>query len=684
MMAAVPTAAGSLWRRLWRGMRWASDPLGVGRGPLSPANGVRAGVIFLVPFLLALPGDSLDGSTSVGIAGLLVTLTDVGGPRRVRVTLMALATVWVTVAVVLGVLAGVQALWVQVLLLLVLVAGVTTWSSIGAIGVTAALAATLAAISGLAYQDSTVAWETGAQYALGGAWAIAVALAMPWVNPERAALRRTQAALAGVADHLDAVRAAGRSSVARSEAAATQALRAAREAIAVLAANRGGTVASSRLLLLLREASRTLHDAGAVAAEEDGEGADARRSDALLNASAEALRAVGLTVAEEEGSVDVTRLHAAIAGLPDTRDGAVEGAIARRVAATAEEGFVWDAALLPLRGVARGDTVGASPIAREMRRFALLRSLFSPRSTVFRYAVRLGAAVALAYGIGVALNPDYGQLAAVGALPVLQPNVGGTLREGLKHSLSVIILIAIAAGVVEVVDNPDALSLIAAALVVGVFALERMSFGAFVVLLAPLAVIIAAIVDPDHRAAVLLEVAFALLGAAVAIVVGYLVFPRGERTLLPSQIAAALATARGYLAAALDPDTPDESVARARVEAEIGRINAAAALMRAQGGSRDRLADPEPLETVLASDAELIDAAAVLRHSPAEASAVGVWAVEALSALEEAADGGRAPGPLPARPSRAGGAAAAAALIRGVEGIDDALRRMAHGARQGS
>ena len=454
MMAAVPTtAAGSPWARLWQGMRWASDPLGVGHGPLSPANGVRAGIIFLVPFLLALPGDSLDGSTNVGIAGLLVTLTDVGGPRRVRVALMALSTVWITIAVVLGVLAGVGPLWLQVVLLLVLVTGVATWSAIGAIGITAALAATLAAISGLAYQDDTVAWETGAQFAIGGAWAIAVALAMPWVNPERRALRRTQAALAGVADHLDAVRGTGRATAAATEAAAAQAVRAARGAIAGLS-NRGGTIASSRLLLLVREAARTLQDAGSVAGGADGRGDRGEDSDALLTASAQALRAVGLTVAEEDERVDVDRLQAAIAQLPPTHDGAVEGAIARRVAATAQEGFVWDAALLPLRGVARGDSVGSSPVARQMRRFALLRSLFSPRSIVFRYAVRLGTAVALAYGIGVAINPDFGQLAAVGALPVLQPNVGGTLREGLKHSLSVIILIALAAGVVMVVARP--------------------------------------------------------------------------------------------------------------------------------------------------------------------------------------------------------------------------------------
>ncbi len=674
MMAAVPTAAGSLWARLWRGIRWASDPLGLGHGPLSPANGIRAGIIFLVPFLLALPGDTLDGSTNVGIAGLLVTLTDVGGPRRVRVTLMSLATVWVTVAVVLGVLVGVGPIWLQVVLLLALVTGVTAWSAIGAVGITTALAATLAAISGLAYQDSTVWWETGIQFAAGGVWAIAVALAMPWVNPERRALRRTQAALAGVADHLDALRGAGRATAAASEAAAAQAVRTARGAIAALS-SRGGTVASSRLLLLVREASRTLEDAGTVAGDRPGEAGEP--VDALLGASAQALRSVGLTVAREDAHVDVDRLHEAIERLPHTREGAVEGAIARRVAATAREGFVWDAALLPLRGVPRGDSVGATPAALRMRRFAIVRSLFSPRSLVFRYAVRLGVAVAFAYGIGVAINPDYGQLAAVGALPVLQPNFGGTLREGLKHSLSVIILIAIAAGIVMVVENPDALAVIATVLVVGVFALERMSFGAFVVLLAPLAVIIAAIFEPDHGHAgpIALEVSFALLGAAIAIVVGFVVFRGGEVHAMPAQVAAALGTARAYLAGALDPSTPDDAVAGARVEAEIARINAAAAVMRARGED-GHVSDPEPLETILASDAELIDAAAVLRDAGTGAGAFAPWSAEALAALEAAAARGQAPDPLPPRPG-VPGTDAVSAIVRAVEGIDDAMRRLA-------
>ena len=673
MMPPVPSAAGSPWAPLWRAARWLTDPLGVGQGPVSPANGLRAGIIFLVPFLLALPADTLDGSTNVGIAGLLVTLTDVGGPRRVRVTVMLLSTVWVTVAVVLGVLVGVGPLWLQVLLLVVLISGVTTWSAIGAIGTTAALAATLAAVSGLAYQDSTVAWETGVQFAIGGAWAIAVALAMPWVNPERLALRRTQAAFATVADHLEAVRGAGRTTAAATEAAAAQALRAARGAIAGLG-NRGGTVASNRMLLLLREASRTMEDAERL----DRDPAAAGGGD-LLRASAEALRAVGLSVTDENAAVGVERLNAAIAELPPTRDGAVEGAIARRVAATAHEGFVWDAALLPLRGMARGDTVGASPVAREMRRFALLRSLFSPRSMVFRYAVRLGVAVGLSYGIGVAINPDFGQLAAVGALPVLQPNVGGTLREGVKHAISVLVLVAVAAGIVMVVHSPDALSVIATAMVVGVFALERMSFGAFVVLLAPLAVIVAAIYDPEHDSTILQEVGFAMLGAVIAIVVGYLVFRRDEDRALPAQVAAALGTARAYLAGALDPASSPEAVARARVEAEIGRINAAAALMRAQGERHLRLDDPEPLETALASDAELIDAAAVVRASGADPGAAGAWADAALAGLEEAAGRGQAPDPLPPRPD-VSGTDAVNAVVRAVEGIDDAMRRFARGA----
>jgi uncharacterized membrane protein YccC len=294
---------------------------------------------------------------------------------------------------------------------------------------------------------------------------------------------------------------------------------------------------------------------------------------------------------------------------------------------------VWDAALLPLRGVPRGDSVGAAPVARRNRRLALLRSLFSPRSLVFRYAVRLGTAVALAYGIGVAINPEYGQLAAVGALPVLQPNFGGTLREGLRHSLSVIILIGIAAGIVSVVDDPNVLSMIATVLVVGVFALEQMSFGAFVVLLAPLAVIVAAIVEPDHGhgAAIALEVAFALMGAAIAIVVGYLILPGGEDRALPAQLAAALAAARAYLARALDPSAAADDVARARVEAEIARVNAAAIVMRARGENLRQATDPEPLETILASDAELIDAAAVLRHAGDDAGGFAAWSAEALT-----------------------------------------------------
>ncbi len=673
MMARVPTAAGSPWARLWRGVRRASDPFDVGHGPLSPANGLRAGVIFLVPFLLALPGDTLDGSTNVGIAGLLVTLTDVGGPRRVRMQLMALSTLWVTVAVVLGVLVGVGPVWLQVLLLLVLVAGVTTWSAIGAVGITAGLAATLAAISGLAYQDSAVAWEIGAQFAVGGAWAIAVALAMPWVNPERRALRRTQAALAGVADHLDAVRGAGRATAAASEAAAAQALncRPERDRRALEPGRHRGQLApaaaGARGLAHPRRRRGGRREAG-------------RRSGGRARMPCSTPRRRRCA---RWGSRWPRRTSAS------TSHGSTPRSRGCRARATAPSRTRSPGGWRPPRrrascGMPRCCRCAGSPAAT---RWARRRSragcagspccarLLSPRSMVFRYAVRLGAAVALAYGIGVAINPDYGQLAAVAAIPVLQPNVGGTLREALKHSLSVIILIALAVSLVIVVDDADALSVIATVLVIGVFALERMSFGAFVVLLAPLAVIIAGTYEPAHGAEVALEVAFALLGAAVAIVVGYLVFRGGEERALPTQIAAALATARALLACALDPSASPQEVAGARVDAEIARINAGAAVMRAQGEHR-RPADQEPYETILASDAELIDAAVVVGAAGAPADPSGAWATRALTGLERAAARGSAPDPLPPR-SGVPGTDAVSAVVRAVEGIDDAMRRLA-------
>ena len=69
------------------------------------------------------------------------------------------------------------------------------------------------------------------------------------------------------------------------------------------------------------------------------------------------------------------------------------------------------------------------------------------------------------------------------------------------------------------------------------------------------------------------------------------------------------------------------------MEAEVARINAAA-LMRAQGESRGSLADPEPVETLLASDAELIDAVAVPRDSRGNATEIRAWARAGLAALE--------------------------------------------------
>ncbi len=173
----------------------------------------------------------------------------------------------------------------------------------------------------------------------------------------------------------------------------------------------------------------------------------------------------------------------------------------------------------------------------------------------------------------------------------------------------------------------------------------------------------------------LAEVGFALLGAAVAIVVGYLVFPRWERRALPVQIAAALATARGYLGAALDPAAPDDAVARARVQAEIGRINASAALMRALADSHTHIDDPEPVETMLASDAELIDAVAVLRAADTDPTEIRDWADAGLARLEDAVARDDVAAPLPPRPPSAARSDAAAAIARAVEGIDDAMRR---------
>ncbi len=645
----------------------------------APATGLRAAVATVVPLAI---GHAL-GTPSAGIAalaGFLTTIADKGGSYRTRATAQGALAISAATAAVVGAMAG-GGPWVTPPLTFVIIAlcgfALSYGTAAGSVGISTAIVFVASLASPAPAAD---AFMRGALVFSGAAWAMVLALGLWPVRPYRPARRtvassyRTTAALVEeVAAHAGLDRGESwHTELAKRSGELRAAIEAARGVLAVTRRGRFGESRRGERLLVLLEAEDQIF--GLVLAL--SEVLDARRAtratpDPLSTAVQTALGDLAAatrdlaTLVEREGEGGGSSLPASWDGPsrvrvrieqlpPDARldTGAV-------VALFDRLREFWGVARDAARGIAglrvpREDAT-SEPVKGILAPFV---SNLSPRSVVFRHAIRMACTATAAVTLTHALGLKRGYWVTIAAIVIVQPYLGASTTKGLQRIMGTIAGCALTAVLAWLVHaNFVAVAALVFALAgVGV-AMSPLNYAVYTTFTTATFVLLAEATASDWHL-VGTRVTNTLLGGAIALLASRLLWPERELSRFPTHMASALRANADYLdtviRAVAEADPNADVVARARRNVGLATINAEASFQRLLVETPNDDGLVEPIMSLLVFNRRLSRGlTAMLTTATGETSeltAFGAATVAGLRELADALDEGRSPAPFVAPP----------------------------------
>lgn len=580
--------------------------LASGPNRIALSTAVRGTIATVVPLAL-FPVSGLASLAHFAVIGALNTsMVDLGGLYRSRLAVMALYCVLGPALMLIGV--GVSDYWwAAAPIMFVTALGSGMARALGAGAVALGLNVAIAMLIGIqvAGEPLRVELAWAGALAAGGIWTILVALAFWQLRP----YRRLELELAGAVEavaylvaSVAAPKMAGDTIVTRRryEQRLAARHRAAREAIErvhealgqVRAETFGPGTTMAQLLVLVRAASRIA--AAAVTLGEvtraDTAAGDDLRVQAVTELEAVCRRMVRLLLTGK-GDLALTALRERLAALTrstaETHDSARAAeamaiALALRHLDNAEE------ALGLLFGAPRRwrDRL-RQPLASRGPRRAIaetIRAQMTMKSAIFRHSLRVAAVAAAGTAVIVYWHLPHGMWLPMTALIILQPEFGGTLTRALQRTAGTMAGAVVAGVLLATLNGGVAYELAIAALLFATFLLLRRRYGYGVTFLTPLIILLLGLSGPSPWFDVRNRIVYTLVGAAMALAGGYLLWPQWERERLPRRLARAVRADQKYLAAVLSaltgPEEPDPALGRLRREAEIEVGNVGAAFQR--------------------------------------------------------------------------------------------------------
>jgi uncharacterized membrane protein YccC len=227
-----------------------------------------------------------------------------------------------------------------------------------------------------------------------------------------------------------------------------------------------------------------------------------------------------------------------------------------------------------------------------------IRNNLSFQSSSFRHALRLAASTALAGLIASAFHVTRGYWIPITVVVVLKPNFGGTLHRGVQRITGTVAGAFLAALVLSCIQDPVWLLVILALLSFATLTLRWANYVAFSIALTPMIMVMLDLAHPGTVTDSFLRIIHTIIGGALAIVCGYLLFPVWERSKLPGQLAEAYRATALFLRALF-------ALGKDRLSVTEMRKRSGLAVANAVNGGQRLLSEPPHLrgnvEALLAS-----------------------------------------------------------------------------------
>lgn len=289
----------------------------------------------------------------------------------------------------------------------------------------------------------------------------------------------------------------------------------------------------------------------------------------------------------------------------------------------------------------------------------ILRSHLTFRSLIFRHALRVAMATSAGTALFTLLKLPHGMWIPLTSLIILQPHFGATLERALHRTAGTLAGAIIASFLLMMLEGDIAMYLVFSVLFFGTFLFFRHHYGLAVMFLTPSIILLLNLVVSAPWDEVGYRILNTLIGAALALMAGYLLWPSWERERLPERLATAIRANRDYGCAvlkALATDAPPgSSLLELRRRAEIESGNAMAAVQRMLAEPKAYRIDIDkalPLAGYVQSLCRHLTAVAVqlegVPQSPPRLSALAEILDSVLDEAAAAIQTGRPVRPLPA------------------------------------
>jgi uncharacterized membrane protein YccC len=559
----------------------------------SVVTGMRTTAATLVPLVIGQLAGDTTLAMMVGIGGLNVSLSDIGGPYRTKAVTMGVATLSLAAATYLGTAVG-RSLWLS-LLAVCLLAGAA-----GLAGLYGNAAAKVS-FSSLILFVLTLGMPAGAADAAersmaligGGLWAMALSLWLWPLHPYQpireavAACYRAISAFIGAACRAriggEEAGSGWSEAITQERATVVETIAQAHGMIDGIRASRAGMSSTGQQMLVLLHSASSIFDA-AIALAETLEGPSHRAYYARVRAEVEdavrqlAAAATELATAIMQGhdGVDLRALDQAVAAVGERMTGLqqVSQASARDLAENTARAlqvvnkYVHAAVDILAQHGSVQTTARLPGVGRQARRARLgvVISMFKDnltfRSLTFRHALRLGITATAAVALYTLLDLPHGVWVPLTAMVILKPNFGGTYLQATLLALDLrLVLFGIPA-----------------------FSLIARNYGLGVLFLTPFIVLLLNTVQPGDWEVAAIRSFDTIIGGLLALLAGYLLWPSWERDRLPEHLARMIAANREYfldVIAGYRGQTSDPAALRStRTQAQLENTNAAAAFQR--------------------------------------------------------------------------------------------------------
>jgi uncharacterized membrane protein YccC len=600
-------------------------------GRPSYALGLRMAIIITVPLAVSVGIGQVGPATIVALAALNGGMADSGGAKATRWRAMTAAAVFNALALAAGTLAG-NHIGSAVPLMLVVTFACAMINLYGNVAANVGFVVSILFMIGVGLPgDGAVSTQRLWLALVGGAWSVVVSLVVWPVRPYAAASDgvagsfRSVAALVGTVaerarsdDHTDAIE------VTAAALAARQKIAAARSVLALTRTRRRGHSARGSLLLewlegagsvgyraegivTLAEMASRLPDSGEIIAS------TARSLDGV----AAALGAMADAIEHPDAGLDpgpVDALETQMAELDDIMDSIrrtqpYDAVATLRPMVEVQRHLVTTTALLASdwKGTGRKRGTGAAdpPAAEDGSRLAprqelrpgdrirgayeILVSNLTLESAVLRHALRVGGTCAVGEALVLAVHLTKGYWVLITIAVVLRPYAATTLQRTILRCGGTMLGAAIGAGILVAENQSAGLILTMFVLAMLTFSLISLNYGLGVIFLTPLVIVLISTGQPGDWGVAGHRVLNTLIGGGLALVGGYLLWPKVDRRELVDELATALEADRVHLGAVLagsvhPSDPPDAAAVRAVHEkAGLAVANAQTAFQRLLG-----------------------------------------------------------------------------------------------------